>query len=416
MILPKNQPVHENLNTSFTNFDQLLSDLRANQFTGYVNLNAWKYEGILFVDSGNLVNVVEETEGKRRTGLGALESLRARAREKDGAIGVYRLDGDLVALLAGSAQRSALYEQLSTDLTTFARLIAKLQKESLTGHVEVQLPDKSSGMIFLEKGATISSFYSVNGATLMGDTAIEKLANSSNEGATFNVYRSDATASIGQDFVKLELIHAWQNLLALFESKVDQATSKGTFASEFKRGCLDNLKEYPFLDPFAGGFEFKDGQIHFEGGANNALFTTGVASVLKSAALRFDSRGSAAVQDAMRTAAQTQREALETWGIAAALAPFFTKDIPEFGATNLDNKPSLYERVISETKPFLADKSEAFIERQCRQHLGIAPQALADEHLSKLAQQVETAASLMISKQDALALRKKIDALSTRRT
>ncbi len=324
MILPKNQPVHENLNTSYTNFDQLLNELRANHFTGYVNLSGWKYEGILFIDSGNLVNVVEETEGKRRTGLGALEGLRARAREKDGAIGVYSLDGELVALLAGSAQRSALYEQLSTDLTTFDRLITKLQKESHTGHVEVQLPDKSSGMIFLDKGTTVSSFYSVNGATVMGDAAIERLANSSNEGATFNVYRSDPTASFGQDFVKLELIQAWQNLLTLVEGAVDQATSKGTFATEFKRGCLDNLKEYPFLDPFAGGFEFKGGEIRFEGGANNAQFTTGVASALKTAALKFDARGAAAVQDAMRTAVRTQQEALETWGIAAALRPFLT--------------------------------------------------------------------------------------------
>lgn len=324
MILPKNQPVHENLNTSYTNFDQLVNDLRANQFTGYVNLSSWKYEGILFVDSGNLVNVVEETEGKRRTGLGALEGLRTRAREKDGAIGVFRLDGDLVALLAGSAQRSALYEQLSTDLTTFDRLIAKLQKEVLTGHVEVQLPDKSSGMIFLEKGATISSFYSVNGATVMGDTAIEKLAHSANDGAMFNVYRSDPTASFEQDFVKLELIQAWQNLLALVESAVDQATSTGTFTTEFKRGCLENLQEYPFLDPFAGGFEFKGGQMHFEGSTSNAKFTSGVASALKAAAIKFDARGASALQEAMRTAAQTQRDALETWGIVAALAPFFT--------------------------------------------------------------------------------------------
>jgi hypothetical protein len=324
MILPKYQPVHENLNTSYTNFDQLLNDLRANQFTGYVTLSGWKYDGTLFIDSGNLVNVVEETEGKRRMGMGALDGLRMRSRDKDGAISVYRLDGDLVALLAGSIRRSALYEQLSTDLTTFDRLITKLQKESLTGHVEVQLQDKSSGMIFLEKGANIASFFSANGATVVGDAAVEKLADASNNGATFNVYRSDPLASFQQDFVKLELVQSWQALLALLETAVDQATSPGTFTTEFKRGCLENLQEYPFLDPFAGGFEFKNGQIHFEGGANNVQFTSGMASVLKSASLRFDERGAAAIQQALRQAAQSQGEALQTWGIAAALAPLFT--------------------------------------------------------------------------------------------
>ncbi len=324
MILPKHKAVHENLSTSYANFDQLLNDLRANQFTGYVELKSWKYEGVLFVDSGNLVNVVEETDGKRRTGLGALEGLRVRAREKDGAISVYRLDGDLVALLAGSAQRSALYEQLSADLTTFGRLMTTLQREAHTGQIEIQLPDKSSGMVFLEKGTPIASFFSANGTTTIGNAAIDKLAGSSLDGATFSVYRSDPSISLGQDFVKLELVEAWQTLLTLIERAVDQATTAGTFATEFKRGCLENVSAFSFLDPFAGGFEFRAGQIHFEGSTNNAQFTAGLASAFKSAAIKLDERASLALQDAMRTAAQTQREALQAWGITTALAPFFT--------------------------------------------------------------------------------------------
>lgn len=59
------------------------------------------------------------------------------------------------------------------------------------------------------------------------------------------------------------------------------------------------------------------------GGRNNTQFTSYMAGALKAATIKFDSRAAFAVQDAMRTAVQTQREPLETWGIAAALGPFF---------------------------------------------------------------------------------------------
>ena len=322
MILPKGQALHENLNASFIDFEQLLNELRANQFTGYLSLTGWKYLGVIFIDSGNLDNVIEEADGKRRTGLVALETLRAKAKDRDGAISVFRLEGDLVALLASSAQRAALYEELTNDLTNFDRLMLKLEKEHHTGHIEVVLKDKDAGMIFFEKGATVAAFYSRNGSTVMGREAIVGLNDASISGAVFNVYRSDP-ASSSHDFVKLELIEAWQSLLSIAEKSVDAATAPGTFSSELKRGCLEIVMQYPFLDPFTGGFEFKNGHIHFEGGANNAKFTAGLALAFKYVSTKLNPRGVRALQDATQKVSQTQRTQLETWGITQALPSFF---------------------------------------------------------------------------------------------
>lgn len=322
MILPKGQLIHENLNTSFTNFEQLLNELRAIQFTGYLKLTGWKYTGVIFMDSGNLVNVVEEKETNRTTGIAALEGLRTRAGGKEGVISVHQLEGDLVALLAGSVQRAALYEQLSTDLTTFDRLIGKLVKEQHTGHVEIESADKSNAMIFYEKGAPVSIFHSTNGTTTLGDAAMDKLIESVRAGATFNVYRSDPIMSLGQGFVPLEMIEAWQNLLVLVQNFVDKATAAGVFSTQFKRSCLENVEAYPFLDPFAG-FEFKDDRITLEMQTNNTQFTQGLANTFRSAATKLDERGGRALRDALRAASHEQRVALETWGIRQALETYF---------------------------------------------------------------------------------------------
>ena len=60
MIFPKKDSVYQNLNTSFTNFGELLVDLKENSFTGCVQVSFWEYDGLLLLDNGNIVNAVEE--------------------------------------------------------------------------------------------------------------------------------------------------------------------------------------------------------------------------------------------------------------------------------------------------------------------------------------------------------------------
>lgn len=319
MILPKGQTVHENLNTSYTNFDQLLQDLKSNQFTGYVKVSAWQYEGVLFVDMGNLVNVVEEVEGRRRVGMTALESLRNKAKEKDGSVSVYRLEGELVTLVAGSAQRNALYEQLSSDLTSLDRLINKLQKEKVTGHIEVALPE-GAGMVFMQNGGILQSYYAANGHSLQGDSALVRIKELSDRGGSFNVYRSDPLASLGQENVRLELIEVWQMVLAAAESGVDRATQDGAFALAFKRACADHADDYAFLDPFAGEFEFKKGHITFTGQTTTATFNKALAQVLQETSGKLPPNGQKAFQPALRGAAQTHGTEMKTWGLTDLLA------------------------------------------------------------------------------------------------
>ena len=64
MIFPKKDAVYQNLNTSFTNFGEMLVDLKENNFTGVVQVSFWEYEGVLLLDNGNIVNATEEINDK----------------------------------------------------------------------------------------------------------------------------------------------------------------------------------------------------------------------------------------------------------------------------------------------------------------------------------------------------------------
>ena len=68
----------------------------------------------------------------------------------------------------------------------------------------------------------------------------------------------------------------------------------------------------------------------------------------------------------------------------------------------------LYERVLTEVRPFLAGQAEPFLSRQCKLHLNIPVESLSKEHLPDLAWWVRVSASLVLSKDKADALAAKI--------
>ena len=49
MILPKGEVVHENLRTAYVDLSNFLQTLKEDNFTGYLQVSFWDYEGVLFL-------------------------------------------------------------------------------------------------------------------------------------------------------------------------------------------------------------------------------------------------------------------------------------------------------------------------------------------------------------------------------
>lgn len=287
MIFPKGQTVYENLNTSFTQLDALLAELKSNQFTGYLRLTAWEYEGILLLDTGNVVNALEEARGQRRTGPAAAAAIGAKAREKDGALGVYRLSGEMALLLAGLLESELLYKDLDSAFTSLDKLIAKLQSERHTGYVEVRLAaSQNAATIFMHDGETVESIFAREGAVVAGPVLEQIIQSAASQGALFTVYRADLTQTLGsgvdlsESFARQDVLTLWHDVLKTIETTVDAAAKGGTFITAFKRVCIEQAQAYPFLDPFAAEFEYHNGQIRFEGQATATQFNQGLSQCL----------------------------------------------------------------------------------------------------------------------------------------
>jgi len=279
MIYPKGDAVYENLNTSFTNFDELLSDLKSNNFTGSIEVSFWEYEGNIFLDNGNVVNAVEEIDGSRSTGKTAVEHVREKANDKGGSISVYRLKEDMVTLLASVVQSEILYQDLSTDFTSAEGLINKLRKEGHTGFVEVKIGDGSqNSFIFFLSGEIIESLISSGGNELSGSGVLRRIIDAaSTQGAEFNVYQSAIEESFAEgEEIRLSsqfphILDVWGHILSSAETVVIENVDERAFLNVFKESLIEHANEYPFLDPFAARFRYEDGEISYDGDPEKTL-------------------------------------------------------------------------------------------------------------------------------------------------
>jgi len=123
MIFPRRDAIYQNLNTSFTNFGELLVDLKENNFTGVVQISYWEYEGVLLLDNGNIINAIEEFKEDIITGPTAVKKVTNKAKENDGAVSVFPQVGEMITMLASVAKSEIVYKDLSTEFTSLDALI-----------------------------------------------------------------------------------------------------------------------------------------------------------------------------------------------------------------------------------------------------------------------------------------------------
>ncbi len=407
LLLPTGHAVHENLNSSFTQFDALIQELKNNEFTGYLRVSDAERDGFLLLRAGSLIAGMEQVGEARRGGPAAIESLFARARQRDQALGLYSLSPEWVRALADMTATAAVHKNLSSEFTDLAGLFVRLQNDKHAGHVELALNNHAgAAVVFFRDGEPVECLFSSPAEALAGLAALPRIIAAVSEfGAAISVFRTDAEQALANGPAVVsswelpQLLLVWQKIIRIMERTADGLAGRGTFSAAFQRVLADRVDEYPFLDPF-GSCVYRDGQLSYRGSwqgpfscALGICLTATLDQVAEGTTVNLRTR----VKLALQPVRQQDAEAIARFGLQDAL----------------DWDLSLYERVLAEAGPLLGDAAEKLLERQCREHLRIAPSALTVQHLPELARWVEVSTSLILSEDKARALRQKIADLGT---
>ena len=342
MLFPKGEIRHQNLLTAYTDLSALVTTLKSEGFSGSVEVEFPGCKGTLFVASGEITNAEarRETDPKRMVGQEAARHLLGLSNQKDGVLHVYRMPPDRVAIVTSTLQSEIIFKDLSSDFTRLDRLIIKLREERHNGFIEILTKEhKEMGILFFLDGEVTDLLTaSETGVSLVDKKSIPGyLENVVKQGVIFNVCRSAgklppketpskevpskeipprevSPKEIPAKEISLketppkemppkevapkgpspkepapkamgggvrDLIPILQDILSKVEKLVDGASRKGTFLNGFKRSLIEKSLDYPFLDPFAGEFEYREGTIVFRGETGARDFAKGVGESLR---------------------------------------------------------------------------------------------------------------------------------------
>ena len=354
MIFPKGKVKHENLMMSYTHFPALLSSLKAEGFSGTIEIEFSGNRGIVFIDSGEMINGELEMAGGSKPMIGpeAIRYFQNLSARKDGILNIYQLSPEHVAIVASNLDHDTLYKGLSTDFTRLDRLILKLKEEKHNGFIEIFTKENQpKGVLFLQEGDLIEMFaVSESGPSLFGRKSISTFVEGAvKEGAIFNVYRSrektlpeEEPMAHEEEVVELEvsaltggkagdmkdLVSILQEVLSRVEKLVDGVSKAGTFVGFFRKSLVEKAGEYPFLDPFSGEFEYREGTIVFTGKAEEKKFFEGIGECLHLALNRLQQELPRKkmlplkLKTEIEAALEPHQETMKRMGVNSALSSF----------------------------------------------------------------------------------------------
>ncbi len=312
MIFPRGEARHQNLSTAYTNLPALISTLKLEGFSGMIEAEFHDQSGTIFIKTGEVINAeIKNKDGTERTiGQEALELILSLSNQKDGILHVYKFLSEQVAIVAKNLQYEMIYQGLSTDFARMDRLLVKLKEDGHNGFMEILTKEnRPLGVLFLEGGEPVEMFITPeSGPSIFGRKSIPTLVESANkQGLIFNVYRTHGEVqkkvSKGtceevlkeEGLVKKEskeideVISILQDLFFYLEKVTEDLTHKREiFLRAFKRSLIERSEEFPFLDPFAGEFEYRDGVIRFNGDVELEEFWNGVIQSLQTTISRLE--------------------------------------------------------------------------------------------------------------------------------
>jgi hypothetical protein len=256
--------IHENLDTSFVNLAALIRYLRRRQFVGNIRVELSGYEADVILTAENNLKVIEHDciAGRISEGEDALQRLLIRAREPGGIVHVYQKIEETVDAGTTAAIPTILPEDF--ELSVEQKLAAKAK----TSFVEkVARPPHLNGDSKIEP-------QTVDNTLLKSKPSLLKVPFELDNDFETKVRQTTFAPSDWQTLLNLtaELLRTVDKLLV--EANLD-------FLSAFEKARAEIADDYPFLNPAADVFSYRDGKLFVREQINAKFFAASINEILR---------------------------------------------------------------------------------------------------------------------------------------
>jgi hypothetical protein len=283
VIVPRGNPVFENLNSYYLDIGRLLEHFQGEKGSGAVHLKSPTAEGAIFFESHEVLGGTFESREEKLAGRAAVDRLLDSSPTENYQVSIYEVAPEEAYYWSSIPNARRIYKDLSTEFTDLEGLIKKMSAEKLSGYIEISLNSElDGGFLFFRNGQVVGGYYfwekDFNAKKENQDLLLRKAKRT---GGIFHVSKISTEGIQAKESLKKEsapeVIAALEELLSVVETSFPANQNvKRDFNTLLKKKFLTLADEYAFLDPFAGEFQYAERKIRFASEASDAELAKGL--------------------------------------------------------------------------------------------------------------------------------------------
>ena len=226
-LLPKGNPLFENLAATKLKLPEVMTKLSTSAFTGYASFIFQTSTTILVFEAGKLVSaLIEDKRGERQTGFEALSSLaELMVTSTSGSMNVYKLSKDLTMCIHALLQGEMLYKAQDLKLIDIKTLLEKIKNDQMNGCLRIYTDDRSA-MIFYKDGTPLGFFHDGSHDIETSSTESQKIAGM--PGAKIDLFSTQSVEELmGMDLLEVANIQKiWETSVARHQMDTEKVSKE----------------------------------------------------------------------------------------------------------------------------------------------------------------------------------------------
>jgi len=176
LILPRSNPLYENIPVHKINLPEALKKMGDGGFTGYLGFGSTSSEGYFIYIRGALISILMLEGTQQKSGFEAISGLFNHATsEEGGIINVYRLTVDLAVCTNALLHGTVLVKPELVSGVDLKALLARMKTQALNGTVLFSTTDRGAA-IFYKDGMPIGFYHDAASEIETSPTEAQRIA------------------------------------------------------------------------------------------------------------------------------------------------------------------------------------------------------------------------------------------------
>lgn len=184
ILLPRGNPVKENINPGKVNLADALGKMRQGKFTGYMRFDFPEGTGVFIYQEGRLISGLFENEREHLIAYDAIARSFHESLTGTGTLNIYRLSIDLAYSIHTLLHGEVLHKGQDLQLIDIKSLLVRMREEKRSGCLRIYSKEHIA-LIFYRDGNPLGFFH--DGSTDIETTADSSLSVAREPGAKVDV-------------------------------------------------------------------------------------------------------------------------------------------------------------------------------------------------------------------------------------